>query len=116
MIQRILTNLSKRQNWGLTNCKTGCILVSETKNSLKENSELAKGANNMGKTFVKFEESEAQAVVTEDGVILEPQDRVRGFGVALKLSEARQFARMILELEEMLELEPIGGDAAHPLA
>lgn len=51
--------------------------------------------------------SEVNAKIDPDAnvVTLEPNDRVRGFGVAIELAEAIQFAKMILEMEAHLQAE-----------
>lgn len=51
--------------------------------------------------------SEVKAKIDPDNntVVIEPNDRIRGFGVALELAEAIQFAKMILEMEAHLQAE-----------
>lgn len=51
--------------------------------------------------------SEVKAKIDPDNntVVIEPNDRIRRFGVALELAEAIQFARMILEMEAHLQAE-----------
>lgn len=70
----------------------------------------------MGTTYAAFEESEVKATISDAGVILEPSDRSRGFGVAMALDEAITFAKMILELEAMLAEENIGSDVVERYA
>lgn len=64
----------------------------------------------MGTMTVVLQESEATAKIDADEkvVMVEPDNRLLGFGVALKLDEAIQFARMILEVEAMLAEEAPG--------
>ena len=64
----------------------------------------------MGTMTVVLQESEATAKIDADEkvVMVEPDNRLLGFGVALKLDEAIQFARMILEVEAMLAEETPG--------
>lgn len=56
---------------------------------------------------VQLVNSECKAKIDPDNntVIIEPADRVRGLGVALELSEAIQFAKLILEMEAHLQAE-----------
>lgn len=51
----------------------------------------------------EFVNSEVKAKIDNATVIIEPADRLRGFGVAMELAEAIQLAKMILEMEEYLE-------------
>ena len=56
---------------------------------------------------ITFVNSELKAKIDPDAntVTLEPNDRVRGFGVAIELAEAIQFAKLILEMEAHLQAE-----------
>lgn len=56
---------------------------------------------------IQLVNSEANAKIDPDNstVIIEPADRIRGLGVALELSEAIQFAKLILEMEAHLQAE-----------
>lgn len=56
---------------------------------------------------VTFVNSEVNARIDPDAntVIIEPANRIRGLGVALELSEAIQFAKLILEMEAHLQAE-----------
>lgn len=38
-------------------------------------------------------------------MVIEPNDRIRGFGVAMELAEAIQFAKLLLEMEAHLQAE-----------
>lgn len=51
--------------------------------------------------------SELKAKIDPDNntVVIEPNDWVRGFGVAMELAEAIQFAKLILEMEAHLQAE-----------
>ena len=64
----------------------------------------------MGTMTIALHNSEATAKIDADEkvVMVEPDNRLLGFGVALKLDEAIQFARMILEVEAMLAEETPG--------
>ncbi len=56
---------------------------------------------------VDLYKSEVNAKIDPDNntVIIEPADRIRGLGVALELSEAIQFAKIILAMEAHLQAE-----------
>jgi hypothetical protein len=56
---------------------------------------------------VQLVNSEVSAKIDPDAntVTIEPNDRIRGFGVAMELAEAIQFAKMILEMEAHLQAE-----------
>lgn len=56
---------------------------------------------------VELRNSEVNAKIDPDNntVIIEPTSRIRGLGVALELSEAIQFAKLILEMEAHLQAE-----------
>lgn len=56
---------------------------------------------------IEFCNSEVSATVDTDNntVTIEPNDRVKGFGVALELAEAIEFAKMILATEAALQAE-----------
>lgn len=51
--------------------------------------------------------SEVSATIDTDSntVLIAPNDRVRGFGVALELAEAIEFAKLILATEAALQAE-----------
>lgn len=70
----------------------------------------------MGTTYAAFEESEVKATISDSGVIVEPADSRRGFGVAMTLAEAISFAKLVLELEAMLADEPVGADVTERYA
>ena len=70
----------------------------------------------MGTQTVVLTDSEVTAKITADGVIIEPNDRTRGYGVAFTLQEAISLGNLFRDLELMLNEEQIGIDAAHPLA
>ena len=56
---------------------------------------------------VQLVNSELKAKIDPDNntVVIEPNDRVRGFGVAMELAEAIQFAKLLLEMEAHLQAE-----------
>jgi hypothetical protein len=56
---------------------------------------------------MQLRNSEVNATVDTDNntVTIEPNDRVRGFGVALELAEAIEFAKLILATEAALQAE-----------
>lgn len=51
--------------------------------------------------------SELKAKIDPDAnvVTIEPNDRASGFGVAMELAEAIQFAKLVLEMEAHLQAE-----------
>lgn len=56
---------------------------------------------------IEFCNSEVNATVDTDNntVLITPNDRVRGFGVALELAEAIEFAKMIVAIDAALQAE-----------
>lgn len=56
---------------------------------------------------VQLVNSELKAKIDPDNntVVIEPNDRIRGFGVAMELAEAIQFAKLLLEMEAHLQAE-----------
>ena len=56
---------------------------------------------------ITFVNSELKAKIDPDAnvVTIEPNDRIRGFGVAMELAEAIQFAKLLLEMEAHLQAE-----------
>lgn len=56
---------------------------------------------------ITFVNSELKAKIDPDAnvVTIEPTDRIRGFGVAMELAEAIQFAKLVLEMEAHLQAE-----------
>jgi len=56
---------------------------------------------------IDFVNSELKAKIDPDNntVVIEPNDCIRGFGVAMELAEAIQFAKLILEMEAHLQAE-----------
>ncbi len=56
---------------------------------------------------IEMRNSELKAKIDPDAntVTIETNDRVRGFGVAMELAEAIQFAKLILQMEAHLQAE-----------
>ena len=56
---------------------------------------------------ITFVNSELKAKIDPDAnvVTIEPNDRIRGFGVAMELAEAIQFAKLVLQMEAHLQAE-----------
>lgn len=56
---------------------------------------------------IDFVNSELKAKIDPDAntVTIEPNDRIRGFGVAMELAEAIQFAQLVLQMEAHLQAE-----------
>lgn len=56
---------------------------------------------------IEMRNSELKAKIDPDAnvVTIEPTDRIRGFGVAMELAEAIQFAKLVLQMEAHLQAE-----------
>lgn len=56
---------------------------------------------------IEMRNSELKAKIDPDNntVVIEPNDRIRGFGVAMELAEAIQFAKLVLQMEAHLQAE-----------